>query len=163
MKSLKDRLEKIESLLKTAGILNESNFVDEPSDDEDGFPYNEWEIAHRRAESFAHSSDGSCPSQSSPGCEAALFPGGGDLEATSLFRQHERDDSRYFGVLSFDVYSERVQRLTKDRPLVFIINTLTRRDRVDQKQDRRRQLFEYHISRLHSRQSMESMATGCLS
>lgn len=131
MKSLEDRLEKIESLLKTAGILNESNFVNESSDDEDGFPNNDWEIAHRRAESFAHSSDGSCPSQSSPGCEAALFPGGGDLEATPLFRQHERDDSRYFGVLSFDVYFEQVQQLTEGRPLLFIINSFARRDRVD--------------------------------
>lgn len=137
MKSLEDRLEKIESLLKTAGILNESNSVNELSDDEDGSPSNDWEIAHRRAESFAHSSDGSCPSQSSPSCEAALFPGGEDLEATSLFRQHERDDSRYFGVLSFDVYFEQVRQLTEHRPLLFIINPFARRDRVDQKQDGR--------------------------
>lgn len=101
VQTLEDRLEKIESLLKSAGILNEADLHDNLSDDEGELPDEDWGFAHQRTESFAHSSDDSYASQSSPGCETALFPGGGDLEAAPLFRQHERDDSRYFGVFPF--------------------------------------------------------------
>lgn len=99
VQSLKDRLEKIESLLKNAGILNEADLHDDLSD-EDELPDEDWDVAHQRSESFAQSSDGSYASLSSSGCDAALFPGGGDLEAAPLFRQHEKDDSRYFGELA---------------------------------------------------------------
>lgn len=99
VQSLKDRLEKIESLLKKAGILNEADLHDDLSD-EDELPDEDWDVAHQRSESFAQSSDGSYASLSSSGCDAALFPGGGDLEAAPLFRQHEKDDSRYFGELA---------------------------------------------------------------
>lgn len=126
MQSLKDRLKKIESLLKTAGILNEADLHGDPSDDEDELHDEDRDVAHQRSGSVARSSDGSYASLGSPDCEAALFPGGGDLEATPLFRQHERDDSRYFGELPRDC-SVSVG-LTQDRPLMLFINSLAPRN-----------------------------------
>lgn len=95
---MKDRLERIESLLKAAGILNEGDLAhDDPSEDEDELPDEDWEIAHQRTGSSGHSSNSSSESQKSLGCETALYAASGDLEATPLFKQHEKDDSRYFG------------------------------------------------------------------
>lgn len=94
---MQDRLGRIESLLKAAGILNEGDLHDGFSDDEDELPDGDWN-GHQRTGSFVHSPAGSCAFQTSPDRETALFPGGGDLEAAPLFRQHEQDDSRYFGV-----------------------------------------------------------------
>lgn len=95
MKSLKDRLDKIESLLKTAGILNEADLHDDLSGDEDELSYDDWAVAHERSKSVAYSSDDSYASLNPSSCDTTHFPGGGDL--TPLFKQHEKDDSRYFG------------------------------------------------------------------
>ncbi|KAJ5095833.1 Transcription factor [Penicillium alfredii] len=83
VKSLKARLVRIESLLKTAGILREGDMSDDLSGDED--------------DGIEHLSNTSPASRTSSEREGSTFPGGGDLEATSIFRVDERDDSRYFG------------------------------------------------------------------
>ncbi|OQE08396.1 hypothetical protein PENVUL_c010G07479 [Penicillium vulpinum] len=81
VKSLKDRLIRIESLLKTAGILQEGDMShDDFSEDEDG-PVSQ------------DLSSSPSPNQTSG---ASLFSNG-DIEGTPIFRADERDDSRYFG------------------------------------------------------------------
>ncbi|KAI3271328.1 transcriptional regulator family: Fungal Specific TF [Penicillium roqueforti] len=84
VKSLKDRLVRVESLLRTAGILQESDmshddFSDE--DDDDG-PISQ-----------------SISSASSPKSNfgASLRSQGGFIEGTPIFPTDQRDDSRYFG------------------------------------------------------------------
>ncbi|KAJ5327448.1 uncharacterized protein N7506_010550 [Penicillium brevicompactum] len=80
VQSLKERLVRIESLLKTAGILQEGDVSDDLSDDEDD-------------------ADCDIPSPSGPPTRlaASLATKCGDLEGTPIFRADERDDSRYFG------------------------------------------------------------------
>jgi hypothetical protein len=80
---LKERLARVESLLKTAGILPEGDMShDEFSDDEDDALAN-----------YDLSSTSSPPSR----LAASLATKGGDLEGTPIFRADKRDDSRYFG------------------------------------------------------------------
>ncbi|CAG8923487.1 unnamed protein product [Penicillium salamii] len=81
--SLKERLVKIESLLKTAGILQEGDISDDDLsnyEDDDAL-------------------DCDIPSPSGPPSRlaASLATHCGDLEGTPIFRADERDDSRYFG------------------------------------------------------------------
>ncbi|KAJ5514623.1 Transcription factor [Penicillium fimorum] len=83
VKSLKDRLVRVESLLKTAGILQESDMShDEFSDEDDDGPA---------------SPDISSVSSPNSNFGASLRSNGGDIEGTPIFRADERDDSRYFG------------------------------------------------------------------
>lgn len=92
-------------MLKTVGILNEGDLHGGSLTDEDELPDVDWDAAHQHTESYVHSPAGSCAFQTSPDRETSLFPGGGDLEAAPLFRQHEKDDSRYFGVCRFTLVS----------------------------------------------------------
>ncbi|KAJ5669074.1 hypothetical protein N7462_010144 [Penicillium macrosclerotiorum] len=94
--SLKDRLEKVESLLKAAGILHEGVQGD-LYDEQDELPDEEWETAHERAQSLGKSSINSSVSHSSSDRERDFFPESGDVEIAPIFKSHERDDSRYFG------------------------------------------------------------------
>ncbi|CAI7664438.1 unnamed protein product [Penicillium bialowiezense] len=81
VQSLKERLVRIESLLKTAGILREGDVEDDLSDYDDD-------------------ADCDIPSPSGPPSRlaASLATKCGDLEGTPIFRADERDDSRYFGI-----------------------------------------------------------------
>lgn len=117
MRSLKDRLEKMETLLKKAGILPEGDMshdlldedededgdgeLDDDDDDDDGddSPDDDWGVDHQRNGSLGSSSHRSFESNTSSEeyCKAAKYPGGGDLEETAIFRTHESDDPRYFG------------------------------------------------------------------
>lgn len=98
VQSLKDRLVRVESLLQAAGILQESDLShdtlldgeEEDLPDETGDSH-----YHKNQNSPGHSSYLS--SRSSDHDDAISFPGGGDVEVTSIFKGHERDDSRYFG------------------------------------------------------------------
>jgi hypothetical protein len=95
---LKARLERVESLLKTAGILHEDEMThDDLSDDEVEALDDRWDARHRRPDSSGFSSNRSSTTQESWGHEIENYAGGGDLEATAIFKQHEQDDSRYFG------------------------------------------------------------------
>lgn len=98
MRSLKDRLERVESLLKTAGILHEDDMtINDFSDDEVEVLDERWDARHQRPESSGMSSNRSSTTQESWSHDVENYAGGGDIEATSIFRQHEQDDSRYFG------------------------------------------------------------------
>ncbi|KAJ5212336.1 uncharacterized protein N7498_003982 [Penicillium cinerascens] len=98
VRSLKDRLERVESLLKTAGILHEDEMTtDDLSDDEVEGLDERWDARHQRPESSDMSSNRSSTTQESWGHDIENYAGGGDIEAASIFRQHEQDDSRYFG------------------------------------------------------------------
>ncbi|KAJ5709345.1 hypothetical protein N7493_010679 [Penicillium malachiteum] len=93
--SLKTRLERVESLLLAAGILHESDITqDTLSEDDDGNMSDDQWIADERPGSSRRMST---HSESSEYYDAEQFPGGGDVEATPIFRAHESDDSRYFG------------------------------------------------------------------
>ncbi|KAJ5174971.1 uncharacterized protein N7482_000848 [Penicillium canariense] len=95
--SLKDRLSRIESLLKAAGILHESDTMPEDlSENDDDLPDEASDLSHKRTQSSSQSSHVSFTSRASSG-EVDYFPSVGDVEATPIFKIHERDDSRYFG------------------------------------------------------------------
>ncbi|KAJ5103255.1 hypothetical protein N7532_003784 [Penicillium argentinense] len=98
IQSLKDRLEKIETLLKTAGILHESDVTGDYLDDEIDAesPDDDQGNGHRRTRSLGNLSYRSSESNAlSDYCEAAKY--GGDLEGTPIFKAHESDDPRFFG------------------------------------------------------------------
>jgi hypothetical protein len=83
---LKARLAKVESLLRTAGILQEGDishdeFFNDDDYDDDG---------------RASQNSSSTSSQQSKALRS-LCSKNGDLEGTPIFRADERDDSRYFG------------------------------------------------------------------
>ncbi|CAG8123834.1 unnamed protein product [Penicillium olsonii] len=79
--SLKERLARIESLLKTAGVLQEGDISDDDlSDDDDSLDC-----------------DIPAPTEPPSRLAASLATKCGDLEGTPIFRADERDDSRYFG------------------------------------------------------------------
>ncbi|KAJ5163086.1 Transcription factor [Penicillium coprophilum] len=83
IKSLKDRLVRVESLLRTAGILQEGDMShDEFSDEDDDGP------------ASPDISSLSSPKSNFGVCLRSSF---GDIEGTPIFRADERDDSRYFG------------------------------------------------------------------
>ncbi|KAJ6136291.1 hypothetical protein N7512_001451 [Penicillium capsulatum] len=95
---LKDRLERVESLLRTAGILQDGNMGHYLSDVEEDDDFGEDRQADQRPKSAGHASTLSSASGASPDHSGtACFRGGGDLEVGSIFRAHESDDSRYFG------------------------------------------------------------------
>ncbi|KAJ5748606.1 uncharacterized protein N7511_010302 [Penicillium nucicola] len=81
VQSLKERIVRVEALLKTAGILHEGDMSPDDFSDED--------------------EDDEPPSQdisSTPSpTMSSLCRKGAGLEVTSIFRADERDDSRYFG------------------------------------------------------------------
>ncbi|KAG0158970.1 hypothetical protein PDIDSM_6490 [Penicillium digitatum] len=83
VRSLKDRLVRVESLLRTAGILQETDMSqDDFSDEDDGGPASQ------------ELSSASSPTSNfgSPLCSK-----GGFIEGTPIFPADQRDDSRYFG------------------------------------------------------------------
>ncbi|KXG45168.1 Transcription factor [Penicillium griseofulvum] len=83
VKTLKDRLVRVESLLRTAGILQEGDMSpDEFSDEDDDGPA---------------SPDISSVSSPKSNLAASLRSTCGDIEGTPIFRADQRDDSRYFG------------------------------------------------------------------
>jgi hypothetical protein len=80
VQSLKERIVRVESLLKTAGILQEGDMSHDEFSDED--------------------SDDELPSQdvsSAPSPTPSSLCRKGAGLVTSIFRADERDDSRYFG------------------------------------------------------------------
>lgn len=98
--SLKDRLSRVESLLKAAGILHEDSISsDELSEDEYEPSDEKVDSFHQRPQSSGQTSHVSFTSRASSG-EVDYFPNTGDVEAAPIFRSHERDDSRYFGSLA---------------------------------------------------------------
>lgn len=97
MASLKDRLSRVESLLKAAGILHEGDISSDESSEDEYEPSNEKpNTSHKRPQSSGQTSHASFTSRASSG-EVDYFPSTGDVEAAPIFRSHERDDSRYFG------------------------------------------------------------------
>jgi hypothetical protein len=101
--SLKDRLSRIESLLKAAGILHEGDISPDELSEDDYDPTDEkGDFSNPRPQSSGQtshvSSHISFTSRASSG-EVDYFPSVGDVEAAPIFRSHERDDSRYFGSL----------------------------------------------------------------
>ncbi|KAJ5551473.1 hypothetical protein N7535_000578 [Penicillium sp. DV-2018c] len=85
VKSLKARLVKVESLLRTAGILQEGDLSHDDFNDDD---YDDDGRASQDGPSTA--------SQQSKALRTYCSKNG-DLEGMPLFRVDERDDSRYFG------------------------------------------------------------------
>ncbi|KAJ5774236.1 hypothetical protein N7457_009132 [Penicillium paradoxum] len=114
VKSLKERLVKVESLLKTAGILQEDDMSqDEFSDDDD---YN-----------GTTSQDAPSVSGLNPRIRPSLVLESDDLEGTPIFRADERDDSRYYGKsCSMSILSragiEWIKRKTGDVSFLRIIS-----------------------------------------
>ncbi|OQE30452.1 hypothetical protein PENFLA_c003G05333 [Penicillium flavigenum] len=84
IKSLKDRLVRVESLLRTAGILQESDMSQDYLSDEDD---------DDKPTSQVISSTSSPKSNFG----ASLCSQGGFIEGTPIFPADQRDDSRYFG------------------------------------------------------------------
>jgi hypothetical protein len=94
---LKDRLSRIESLLKAAGILHEGDISSDELSEDDYDPTDEkGDHSNQRPQSSGQTSHVSFTSRTSSG-EVDYFPSVGDVEAAPIFRSHERDDSRYFG------------------------------------------------------------------
>ena len=90
-------MERMESLLKNAGILQEA-LSPVPSELDDDDPVNDERQPSQDPRSSAHPSVSSPASRASSGpYEAACFRGSGDIEGATVFKTHERDDSRYFG------------------------------------------------------------------
>ena len=99
MASLKDRLSRVESLLKAAGILHDGDISSDESSEDEYEPSDEkLTTSHKRPQSSGQTSHASFTSRASSG-EVDYFPSTGDVEAAPIFRSHERDDSRYFGSL----------------------------------------------------------------
>lgn len=99
--SLKDRLSRVEALLKAAGILHEDYISPDEFSDDDYDPSDEkGNLSSRRPQSSGQTSQVSFASRASSG-EVDYFPSVGDMEAARMFRAHERDDSRYFGSSHF--------------------------------------------------------------
>ncbi|KAJ5307625.1 hypothetical protein N7476_008281 [Penicillium atrosanguineum] len=127
VKALKDRLERVEYLLRTAGILHEDDMAQEGlSDDETEIIDEKWDARHQRPDASAISSNRSSMTQ-----DTENYAGGGDLDSTSMFKQHEQDDSRYFGgtgrscslsILSRDGI-EWIKKKTGDVSFLNIIST----------------------------------------
>ncbi|KGO76509.1 Transcription factor, fungi [Penicillium italicum] len=83
VRSLKDRLVRVESLLRTAGILQESDISqDDFSDEDDDGPA---------------SQDLSSTSSPKSNFGSPLCANNGFIEGTPIFPTDQRDDSRYFG------------------------------------------------------------------
>ncbi|EPS30250.1 hypothetical protein PDE_05201 [Penicillium oxalicum 114-2] len=101
----RERLSRIESLLKTAGILHDGDInSDDPSpdeyessDEETGEDVEAGEDIFPPSQPGARdeSNDPFASSTSSP--DAQSFPRSGGVEVAPIFRSHERDDPRYFG------------------------------------------------------------------
>ena len=83
----------------TAGVLKESDMIrDENSEGEDeDQPYEHLEVGQRPGSS-GQPADHSCITDVSNGFDANHFPRSGDIEITPIFKSHESDDSRYFGL-----------------------------------------------------------------
>jgi hypothetical protein len=127
--SLKDRLSKVETLLKAAGILHEDDISpDELSDDDYDRSDEKGDLSSRRPQSSGQISQVSFASRASNG-EVDYFPSVGDVEATPMFKSHERDDSRYYGSLHFQaLYSTRESLTVRHRSLMFVVNAFARRN-----------------------------------
>lgn len=104
--SLKTRIEKVETLLKMAGVLPESELTNDPyheddesDDDGDSLPHDTWDVPRQRNGSLANTSRPSLDSNNSSDADWQLgkYAGGGDIEGTPIFRSHESDDARYLG------------------------------------------------------------------
>lgn len=83
-----------------AGVLHESDIGQDAlseDEDEDEDEYEHWENGDRPISS-GRASDLSEVS------EVARFSSGGDFALTPLFKAHENDDSRYFGLCSASGY-----------------------------------------------------------
>ncbi|CAI7623692.1 unnamed protein product [Penicillium viridicatum] len=83
VKSLKDRLVRVESLLRTAGILQESDMSEDDLSDED--------------DDGLFSQSPSSASSLKLDFGSSLRSKGGFIEGTPMFPADQRDDSRYFG------------------------------------------------------------------
>jgi len=93
-------LERVEALLVAAGVLHESDIgQDTPSEDEDDYEDEDehWENSDRPISSGR-------VSDLSEVSEVARFSSGGDFALTPLFKGHESDDSRYFGLCPAPCY-----------------------------------------------------------
>lgn len=99
MRSLKDRLEKVEALLRTAGILQDEDLRHDFSDMDDEDSIGEDDQTDRRPESSGRESS-SASRAASDRYENAGFASLGDLDESKLFEGHKSDDSRYFGTTS---------------------------------------------------------------
>ncbi|KAF7716833.1 Fungal specific transcription factor [Penicillium ucsense] len=130
--SLKERLSRVESLLKTAGILHDADFSsdDDSSSDEQEFSDGEEEDGDetfRPSQSTTSESHSSLASfRSSPDAES--FPPSGGVEVTPIFKSHERDDPRYFGrSCSLSLLSrggiEWIKRRTGDVSFLKVLST----------------------------------------
>ncbi|OOQ86706.1 putative C6 transcription factor [Penicillium brasilianum] len=126
--SLKDRLSRVEALLKAAGILHEDYISPDELSDDDYDPSDEkGNLFSRRPQSSGQTSQVSFASRASSG-EVDYFPSVGDMEAARIFRAHERDDSRYFGrSCSLSMLSrggiEWIKSKTGDVSFLKILNT----------------------------------------
>lgn len=65
---------------------------DDLSDDETEIIDEKWDARHQRPDPSTIASNRSSMTQ-----DIENYAGGGDLDSTSLFKQHEQDDSRYYG------------------------------------------------------------------
>ena len=91
MQSLKNRLIRVEALLRAAGILQETNSSKDflsGEEEEDSLD----EESQSSPSSSSHLSSGSFNNS-----DAMSFPGGDDVEVSSIFTGHKSDESRYFG------------------------------------------------------------------
>lgn len=113
--SLKTRIEKVEALLKMAGVLPEDDMTndhlneddisdgdgdgDEIDASDDDYPGDDWEIPDHHK---GYSENTSRPlfesnTSSDPDHQLDKHDAGGDIEGTPIFRAHESDDPRYLG------------------------------------------------------------------
>lgn len=89
-------MERVEALLVAAGILHESDigqdaYSEDEDDDQDEDEDEYWENNNRPTSSGR-------VSDLSEASEVARFSSGGDFALTPLFKTHESEDSRYFGM-----------------------------------------------------------------
>lgn len=100
MKSLKDRLRRVESLLQATGILQENDITFKAlSDDESEASIDDLLDADQRPDSSGGSSNRSSDSYASSE-QRAPAPYEGGIEVAPIFKSHESDETRYFGWLS---------------------------------------------------------------
>lgn len=103
VRSLKDRLEKLESLLKTAGILDEDALdQEELSDDDDELADEDWkmeDVQHEEPPDLSPTNSSASHASPKPNEHNQPSSSRGDLEHARLFKIDDRDESRYFGML----------------------------------------------------------------
>ncbi len=111
----------METLLKSAGILHEDDMARDDSSDDETEVLEKWDARYQRPDSSAVSSNRSSMTQ-----DTENYAGGGDLDSTSIFKQHEQDDSRYYGRSLCCISNQRRQANSGSRSIMFIINTFPR-------------------------------------